>query len=291
MKRLDTRTRTPGRAHGLVSMLILSVAASLPLHAANASTDQASPPTRANETAGEKAADKARYSTGTPAPPRAETAGPLYVLPKVGKPRDRVGGGRRLPGAATAEIRALVPSHVAHTRAEQPVLYWSLSSNASTDVRFELTLIDQHSIDPVVEVTLAPPSHAGLQRVALADYGVRLALGEEYEWSVALVPDASRRSRDVLDRGFIERVPSPPAVEQALRQAGPRLDPTEEVRLYAASGLWYDALDAAYREYQQDPQAPGARAHFDRLLQDASLPRPADLPVAAPPVPRPVLMP
>jgi hypothetical protein len=159
---------------------------------------------------------------------------PVYKLPSVGKPRRRVGGGRR-GGESAPRVTALVPDHVGLTAQAQPSLYWRLEGAAAPGARFEIALTDGEAIDPLVERALGGPLSPGLQRIDLAELGVSLAVGPEYEWSVALVVDPQERSRDLVTTGWIRRVaePDPPAGDAATR---------------AAQGLWYDALDAAARD-------------------------------------------
>jgi hypothetical protein len=195
-------------------------------------------------------------------------SGPLYVLPKVGKPRNRVGGGRRSAGAALPDVYALVPDHVGRTSTDQPVLYWYLSAEAPATVKFELTLLDEESIDPLVDTTLTTPAESGLQRVALADHGVRLKSGEEYQWSIAIVSDEENRSDDLVSSGWIERVSMPGEFVASADEASQE----DRVRVYAQAGLWYDALDAACTLVSQHPNDPRAKSPFERLLAEAALP-------------------
>jgi hypothetical protein len=180
---------------------------------------------------------------------------PVYRLPSVGKPRRRVGGGRRGIDHGSPALHALVPEHVGRTAVESPALYWVLEGDAQPGVIFELTLSDERAIEPLLETRIAGPVEAGLHRVALADHGVALAVGVEYQWSVALVVDPEERSRDVVASGWIERVPGPGAA------AG---DPADAAR----RGLWYDALDAACASARASPADPGP---LDALLAQAGL--------------------
>ena len=162
----------------------------------------------------------------------------LYTPPKRGAPGGRVGGGTRGPQAALPSLVALVPNHVGLTTAEQPSLYWYISK--ITDHPFELTIVDRQAIDPVLEIALPQPTQHGVQRVRLADYGVRLVPHKEYQWFVALILDRKQRSKDLLAGGRIERMLPPDPLVTQLAQA----DGTDVVGLYAEAGFWYDAIAA-----------------------------------------------
>jgi hypothetical protein len=201
-------------------------------------------------------------STAAPAQPGAEPSAeivapklPVYRLPSVGKPRRRVGGGRRGNDDGSPALHALVPEHVGLTAVASPALYWVLEGPAQPGLRFELTLSDDRAIEPLLETRIAGPVEPGLHRVALTDHGIALAVGVEYQWSVALVVDPQERSRDVVASGWIERVPGP---------GGAAGDPADAAR----RGLWYDALDAAYASARA---SPADAAPLDALLAQAGL--------------------
>ena len=150
-----------------------------------------------------------------------------------------MGGGTRGPGDALPTLVALAPNHVGLTAREQPSLYWYISK--VTDHPLELTIVEQQTIDPVLETALSQPTHHGVQRVRLADYGVRLALDKEYHWFVALISDREHRSKDRLAGGRIERVDLPEFVIARLAHASH----AESTAIYAEAGYWYDAMTAA----------------------------------------------
>ncbi len=176
-----------------------------------------------------------REGTAAPTPtPGSEVAPqvPVYRLPAVGKPRRRVGGGRRGVSDAGPALHALVPEHVGLTTSAAPTLYWVLDAPAVPGARFELTLSDERAIEPLVEMAIAGPLAPGLQRVRLADYGIALEIGTEYQWAVAIVVNPEERSTDVVTAGWIERVADPGGAPADVAEA-------------AGRGLWYDALDLA----------------------------------------------
>lgn len=101
--------------------------------------------------------------------------------------------------------------------------------------------MDPSTTEAVLEVRLPGPIEAGVRKVDLAQYGVRLATGVPYRWYVAVVPDSGRRSKDILAGGTIERVAPPEGLTEKLAQV-----PKERVPfVYAEAGFWYDALAAA----------------------------------------------
>ena len=162
---------------------------------------------------------------------------PVYNPPKRGAPAGRVGGGTR-GGRDVFVLSVLAPDHSGFTTSEQPNLYWYISN--ATTLPIELTLMDPAGVQPILETRLAAPIKAGIQRVRLADYNIRLAPGAAYRWFVAVVPDADRRSKDILAGGAIERVELADDLKAKLAQARRTKHPLSMPKL----GIWYDALRA-----------------------------------------------
>ena len=215
-----------------------------------------------------RAADEAQPgATGAQSPAPVASA-PVYRLPKVGQPRGRIGGGRRGPLLGGAQVQALVPDHVGQTSSAHPDLFWYLAEPAQGEVAFEVTVVDERAIDPVVDRRLAKPAALGLQRIRLSDLGVSLEPGQEYQWSVAVVPDPKDHAKDVVSSGWIERVPAPDGLASRLAAAGPDGAAT----IYGEAGLWYDMLSAAYDRIGAHPDDEGYRAELAAVLEQAGLP-------------------
>lgn len=181
---------------------------------------------------------------------------PVYVPPHRGapSPNRRFGGGTRGGAAAPpAAIQALAPTdHTALTLQEQPILYWFSSSEIKAPV--ELALTDENGSTPEFEANLAPPLRAGIHPIRLADYGVRLSLGKRYRWSVALVFDPDRRSKDILTYGWIQRV------EKGAHATD-----------FAKAGLWYDAVMAISEQIDSTPANRDLHRRRAALLDQVEL--------------------
>jgi hypothetical protein len=194
---------------------------------------------------------------------------PVYTPPPRGAPGGRVGGSSRgldsRAGDRLPVLSVLAPDHTGLTVQEQPSLYWYLSK--STTYPVELTIIDNQTIQPLIERRISGPIQPGVQRIRLADYGMRLAAGVPYRWSVALVVDPENRSRDVLAGGVIERVALPEALRAQLAGAGEARTPY----IYAEAGLWYDALAAISDLIDAAPNNPSLRSQRASLLEQVQL--------------------
>jgi len=232
----------------LTRAMVVSLAAVLALSPLGAEP-QSRPPTPA---AGSQA------SSPSPAP--------VYTPPLRGAPGGRIGGGTRGVGGEDLRVSVLAPDDRALTVSEQPTLYWFVSRAPRLPV--EITVVDTGAVDPVLELQLPPPMEGGIQALRLADHGVRLKVGVPYKWYVAVVTDPSRRSRDLLAGGTVERIETPADLVTKLSQAGREDLPS----LYAAAGLWYDALGAISELVTSTPNEAGPRRQRAALLAQVGLP-------------------
>ena len=189
---------------------------------------------------------------------------PEYIPPVRSAPGGRVGGSTRGAGMMPI-LSALVPDHTGLTVQEQPAVYWYLA--AVTTYPVEFTIIDDRSIQPLVETRMSGPLQPGVQRLRIADYGMRLSVGVPYRWSVALVVDPDSRSRDNIAGGGIERVAPPAELRTKLARAGKAQAP----KIYAEAGLWYDALSAISDLLDAAPQEPVLRQQRASLLEQVGL--------------------
>jgi Domain of Unknown Function (DUF928) len=195
----------------------------------------------------------------------ASVPAPVYTPPKRGAPGGRVGGGTRGTQREVFVLSVLAPDHSGFTTMEQPSLYWFISNSTSLPV--ELTVMDPQGIQPILETRIPAPVQAGVHRIRLSDFDIRLAPGAAYRWFVAIVPDADRRSKDILAGGAVERVEMPADLKAKLDQA-PKSDLPS---IYAEAGLWYDTVAAISELIEAAPQDQALRQQRTALLSQVGL--------------------
>jgi hypothetical protein len=177
-------------------------------------------------------------------------------------PSVRVTGGSRGTGDATVTLDVLAPDDVGITTQEQPSLFWYQSKPAAA--KFELTLIQENKVKPILQVLAEHSTKAGIQRVRLSEHDARLTPGVEYQWVVALVTDPANRSSDLVASGVIKRVEAPADLKEKISKASPTSIPA----LYAEAGIWYDALAALSDQVEANPNDTALRkARADLLAQ------------------------
>ena len=190
----------------------------------------------------------------------------VYVPPSRGRARHTAAGGTRTTRSPDVEARVhvLAPrDHVALTTRAQPTLYWFLS--ADTDQRIDITLVDDEAIDPLLEVTLPGPVHAGIHALVLSDLGLSLELGKVYHFYVSIVRDPKRRSADMLAETTIERIEASDDLESGLAGAARAYEP------FARSGVWYDAIDSVLSAVAAEPDDARHSRQRAALLDQAGL--------------------
>ena len=177
-------------------------------------------------------------SEDKPSTSAGETVPPVkFRPPSRGAPATRLTGGSRGSGDATITLDVLAPDETGLTTQEQPSLFWYQSKPAAA--KFELTLLEENKLKPLLQVKFERSSKAGIQRIKLSEHGVKLAPNVEYQWVVALVTDPDNRSSDLVASGAIKRIELSAELRARIAGAGPAALPG----VYAEAGIWHDALE------------------------------------------------
>jgi hypothetical protein len=190
---------------------------------------------------------------------------PRYAPDLVDLSPYRVGGSMRGVGTPGPELHVLAPEHLGRTIQESPTLYWFLSQD--TELRIDLVISDPDAVKPELKMTLEGPNDAGLHVLDLAQLGIRLRAGTDYRWFVHLVVSPQRRSSDVTAGGGVRFAPADPKLRAKLDAA----PPGELAHVYAANGLWYDAIQQLSQWIEAEADASRLRSHRLALLRQVGL--------------------
>jgi Domain of Unknown Function (DUF928). len=190
----------------------------------------------------------------------------VYEPPLRGAPGNRVGGASRGIDDEVPTLEVLAPDHIGLTIQAQPSLYWYISRPTTSPL--ELCVVNEDTLSTVLDVALAVPRGAGVKHLRLSDYGIKLVPDVEYRWSVTLVADPEHRSRDIIASGTIQRVQPPEGLAQKLSRASEQ----ERPAIYAAEGLWYDALAAISELIENRADDKILRAQRASLMEQVELP-------------------
>jgi len=191
---------------------------------------------------------------------------PEYRPPMRGAPASRVGGATRGASDARPLLAVIAPDHTGLTLREQPDLWWYVSQPLAA--RLEITVINDDAVQPLVELTAQSVGSPGLQRIRLAEQGVKLKPNVEYRWFVGLVVDPKQRSSDIIASGTIQYLTAAPgALGERLKTARAE----ERYRVLAEGGVWYDAIDALIEQMRARPGDAALRKHLGELLKQVGI--------------------
>jgi hypothetical protein len=192
-------------------------------------------------------------------------SGVKFRPPTTGAPSVRVTGGSRGSGDTATTLDVLAPDDIGVTTQEQPSLFWFQSKPA--EAKFELTLLQENQAKPLVQVMVERSTKAGIQRLKLSDHGVKLTVGVEYQWVVALITDPDNRSSDLVASGVIKRVEPTADLKGKMAKATPANLPS----VYAEEGIWYDALSVLSDQIEAHPDDKALRDTRADLLRQVGL--------------------
>ncbi len=190
---------------------------------------------------------------------------PVYVPPQRSAPVRRIGGGSRRPGVNVPALYVLAPDHTGLTTKKQPTLYWFVSGRVETEVRF--VLLEEGSIDPVLETNLGAVRAGGIHKLSLADHGIALRQGVDYQWFITMVADPVKRSKDIVSGGTIRLVEPSTRLRNGISDA----NNDRMGFVYADNGIWYDAIDILSSRIEQSPHDGSLRAQRAALLEQVDL--------------------
>ena len=184
-------------------------------------------------------------------------------------------GGSLGPDVVLPKVSVLAPKEAGITINPQPSLYWfqagPMPEKVLKTAKVEVTLIDPKSPKPLFKVASAlsadKAAGAGLRRVSVAKQNVTLKPGVTYKWTVALVPDPTNRSQDVVTSATIQCIEPSKELAEALKTATPE----DKAGLYAQNGVWYDALEAISTDITKNPTDGDLRKLRGGLLEQGGL--------------------
>lgn len=135
-------------------------------------------------------------------------------------------------------VTLLAPTnHVGLTVSNRPTLFFNLSKTSPVPVLLTLAAIDGR--EPIVEQRLHLDS-SGLKSFTLPPE-VELEEGKTYVWTITLVCNWVRLSENFDLQQSLKRVAVSQKLIQQLAQVQ-KSNARERSRLYAANGIWYDAV-------------------------------------------------
>jgi hypothetical protein len=192
--------------------------------------------------------------------------------PSQGTPGGRSqGGASRGPCQEYQDLAALVPTTEGvvwgKTTQATPSLWFYLPQALTADTPMEFTLQDaddNYVYSDSFEGTDIP---AGLIQFEIDPEAQPLQTDQLYTWTLVIYCDPAQPTQSVFVNGTLQPTSLDPALQSQLTTA----EGLDQARLYAANGIWYDALNTLAESQQTQPTAPRLSQAWEDLLRQAGL--------------------
>lgn len=176
-------------------------------------------------------------------------------------PGDRTGGGKRgcedidnqLTGSKEKQLTALVPVHglsdsglvLGLTTVEHPTFWFYVPYSRTLSAEF---VLQDEAEQPVYQTPVSLSGTPGVVSVYLPSTAPPLEIGKRYHWYFNV--NCQEQQPPVFVDGWIKREELNAALKSQLEKATPK----QRVALYAANGIWYEALTASAELSRIDPK-------------------------------------
>ncbi len=184
---------------------------------------------------------------------------------KVRRQPRTAGGSRGCTQSLNHTVILLVPQdHTATTVSERPIFFWYLSQKLSSPLRF--TLLEPGKKPIFIEEFTPEP---GIVAFKLPENSSPLEIGKIYRWTVTVVCNEKKPSRNLFAQAWIERIP--PLISNKFSE---NTNDTSFCSIeYAKVGIWYDALACNYMMIVQNQNHLNSDSQeFWSLLEQINLP-------------------
>ncbi len=192
--------------------------------------------------------------------------------PSQGSPSGRQrGGASRGPCREFEALTALVPANNGmvwgRTTSDRPTFWFYLPNQLTAQTPVEFVVYD--AADNYVYNTrfTAPETRSGLINIPIPATAKSLEVGKTYSWTLSVYCDPAKPSQSVFVKGTIQRVNLDAAVQTRLQGA----TPIEQAKIYAANGIWFEALNILAKLYHTDSNQSLVGSSWVSLLQQVKL--------------------
>ncbi len=198
-------------------------------------------------------------------------------LPDVGSPDTESHGGTRSPTVYKAmELLLLAPSHFEQTSSQwkrhtgltsspQPLLYWYISKLDIEPYQFiEFKLAE--SGESILTTQLIPLKKAGIQKLDLKKYDIKLKANKLYSWSISLVKSQDSPFDNYTDSAFIKYIKNNDVMTKNFKEAIPY-----QAYIYAQAGIWHEAISTILLHLENQPDDRSSKQSLVTLMKQGGL--------------------
>ena len=200
--------------------------------------------------------------------------------PDQGSPSGRHrGGASRGPCLKYEALAALVPVTGGFvwglTSAERPTFWFFVPEPLTAELPIEFVLQDEADNYVYKTTRKMPKMQPGVVSISVPSTAKPLEIGKRYRWTFSIACDPARPSASVFVQGSLQRMALDPVLERQLEAATLR----ERVDLYAANGIWYDALTNLIQLRQTNPEDASLVRDWKSFLESVGLEAIAQKPI------------
>jgi hypothetical protein len=163
------------------------------------------------------------------------------------------------------------------TVAEYPTFWFYVPYELKSDHPVEFRLQDEQNWQTdkyIYKTTFTAETAPGVDSFRLPSTVSPLEIGKRYFWSFVVQHDPHEPSANDVVTGWVERIAPSRSISQ-IKAAKPR----ERIALYAAKGIWYEALTTLAELRRVTPQDATLEAEWIGLLEAVGLNNIASQPI------------
>jgi hypothetical protein len=158
------------------------------------------------------------------------------------------------------------------TASDRPSFWFYVPYSLNSNYPIEFVVQDELNTTLYQNSLTLPQTEPGVMQVKLPNSLPPLEIGKRYHWYFLVYCDDDD---PVYVEGWVERV----AVNSNLKMKLERATPAEKAELYAANGIWYDALTNLAQLRQFYPHEIKLKADWESLLESVGLDAIASQPI------------
>ncbi|MEM9945972.1 MAG: DUF928 domain-containing protein [Cyanobacteria bacterium P01_D01_bin.36] len=169
-----------------------------------------------------------------------------------------------LNSLSVGSMMAVVPDSFYGTTIEaRPTILVYVPASNATEAVFSLK---NEAKDMVYQTVIAVPESGGVVAVALPEDAPELAVGENYQWYLAMLLDNELSPASPFVDGWVKRISPDSELANSLSQS----EGIADVAALGANGIWYDTVAqlARLNETQTNEEMTG---HWYELLESVGL--------------------
>lgn len=222
--------------------------------------------------------------TTNPNPQTAALPISAFQTPRRGMPGRRAGGGTRgddcIQGSVPFLLALLPRTNLGLTTHAYPSFFWYVPQTTAQQAEFQLFQVNGDTQQLLYETTVAITGGDKIASLTLPQQPevAPLAVGQDYQWSLAMICDPANRDRDLRVEGWIQRVKDDWAPNPDMLA----VNPYERISHYAEQGIWFDALATLHDLRCQRPQDATLAASWENFLGSVGLQPVAQQPFSQP---------